>query len=106
MKIQNFGMVILLPGFVYWLQDQTTARLGNTNEGGWNFPPKQGKRNRSPASKLLSLFKQILWVLAVIIGVSGIIGHLTHVKYLTEYKFVLVMVGFILLVIGTMFKKA
>ncbi len=54
----------------------------------------------------LSAPTQILWVLAVIIGISGIIGHLTHVKYLTEYKFVLVMVGFILLVIGTLFKKA
>lgn len=54
----------------------------------------------------LSAPTQILWVLAVIIGICGIIGHLTHVKYLTEYKFVLVMIGFIILVIGTLFRKA
>ena len=54
----------------------------------------------------LSAPTQILWVLAVIIGTCGIIGHLTSVNYLTEYKFVLVMIGFILLVIGTLFKKA
>ena len=54
----------------------------------------------------LSAPTQILWVIAVIIGVLGIMGHLTSVKYLTEYKFFLVMVGFILLVIGTLFKKA
>ena len=54
----------------------------------------------------LSAPTQILWVIAVILGVFGIIGHLTAVKYLTEYKFFLVMVGFILLVIGTLFKKA
>ncbi len=29
----NFGMAMLLPGFGCWSQDQTTARLGNTNEG-------------------------------------------------------------------------
>jgi energy-converting hydrogenase Eha subunit C len=54
----------------------------------------------------LSAPTQILWVLAVIIGTSGIIGHLTPVKYLTEYQFLLVMIGFVLLVIGTLFKKA
>jgi hypothetical protein len=54
----------------------------------------------------LSAPTQILWVIAVIIGIFGIAGHLTHVKYLTEYQFVLVAVGFILLVIGTLFKKA
>jgi hypothetical protein len=54
----------------------------------------------------LSAPTQILWVLAVVIGICGIIGHLTPVKYLTENKFLLVMVGFILLVIGTLFRKA
>ncbi len=54
----------------------------------------------------LSAPTQILWVLAVLIGICGIIGHLTPVKYLTEHQFLLVMIGFVLLVIGTLFRKA
>lgn len=54
----------------------------------------------------LSAPTQSVWVLAVVIGICGIIGHLTPVKYLTEYKFFLVMGGFILLVIGTLFRRA
>ncbi|MEO7264098.1 MAG: hypothetical protein ABIW38_04250 [Ferruginibacter sp.] len=54
----------------------------------------------------LSAPTQILWVIAVILGSFGIIGHLTQVTYLTQYQFVLVAFGFILLVIGTLFKKA
>ncbi len=54
----------------------------------------------------LSAPTQILWVFAVIVGISGIIGHLTPVKYLTEHQFLLVMIGFVLLVIGTLFRKA
>jgi uncharacterized membrane protein YccC len=54
----------------------------------------------------LSAPTQILWVIAVMAGICGIIGHLTPVKYLTEYKFMLVVIGFVLLVIGTVFRKA
>jgi energy-converting hydrogenase Eha subunit C len=54
----------------------------------------------------LSAPTQLLWVLAVILGILGIVGHLTPVNYLTEYKFILVMIGFLLLVIGTLFKRA
>lgn len=53
----------------------------------------------------LSAPSKILWTLAVIIGICGIVGHLTPVKYLTEYKFILVVIGFALLVIGTLFKR-
>jgi len=49
---------------------------------------------------------KLLWALALIIGFLGIIGHLTVVNYLTEYKFVLVLVAFVLLAIGTTFKRA
>lgn len=47
-----------------------------------------------------------LWALAVISGILGIVGHLTHVNYLTEYQFPLLLIGFALLVIGTLFKRA
>lgn len=33
MKIQNFGMAMLLPGLGCWSQDQTTARLGEHQRG-------------------------------------------------------------------------
>lgn len=54
----------------------------------------------------LSAPTQLLWVLAVIAGLLGILGHFTQVKYLTEYQFPLVAIGFGLLVIGTLFRKA
>jgi hypothetical protein len=54
----------------------------------------------------LSAPTQILWVIAVIAGLLGIVGHFTPVKYLTEYQFPLVAIGFALLVIGTVFRKA
>ncbi len=54
----------------------------------------------------LSAPTQLLWVLALIVGICGIVGHLTPVKYLTEYKFILVVIGFVLLLIGTTFKRA
>lgn len=47
---------------------------------------------------------KILWALALIVGILGIVGHLTSVNYLTEYSFMLVLVGFVLLAIGTSFK--
>jgi hypothetical protein len=37
MKIQNLLLALLLPGFGCWSQDQTTALLGKTNEGGTIF---------------------------------------------------------------------
>jgi Flp pilus assembly pilin Flp len=47
---------------------------------------------------------KVLWAVALIAGILGIVGHLTSVNYLTEYSFMLVLVGFVLLAIGTSFK--
>ena len=46
----------------------------------------------------------VLWTVALIAGILGIVGHLTPVNYLTEYSFMLVLAGFVLLAIGTSFK--
>ncbi|HEV8080031.1 MAG TPA: hypothetical protein VGP43_04915 [Chitinophagaceae bacterium] len=54
----------------------------------------------------LSAPTQILWVIALIAGLLGILGHFSNVKYLTEYQFPLIAIGFVLLVIGTVFRKA
>jgi len=47
---------------------------------------------------------KILWAIALVAGILGIVGHLTAVNYLTENSFILLLVGFVLLAIGTSFK--
>ena len=42
-----------------------------------------------------------LWVIALIVGFLGILGHFTHIDILSKYNYEMLLVGFILLVIGT-----
>lgn len=46
-----------------------------------------------------------LWIIAVVIGIIGIITHFVHVEEVSKYNFTLLLIGFILLVFGTSFKK-
>ena len=48
--------------------------------------------------------KQITLWLAVIIAVLGILGELTTIPVISGYAFWLVVIGFVLLAAGTMFK--
>jgi len=48
---------------------------------------------------------QTLWLVAVILGVLGIIGNLTTIPFVSTYAFWFVAVAFILLVIGTVYKR-
>jgi hypothetical protein len=48
--------------------------------------------------------KQITWIIGLICGILGIIGHYAHVEFLTEHNYILLLVGFIVLAIGTTFK--
>jgi len=48
---------------------------------------------------------QTLWLVAVILGVLGIIGNLATIPFVSTYAFWFVAVGFILLVIGTVYKR-
>lgn len=57
------------------------------------------KTNMKPSAP-----NKILWAIALIAGILGLLGHLISVNYLTEYSFMLVLVGFVLLAIGTSFK--
>jgi len=52
----------------------------------------------------LSAPKVITWVIAVIIGVVGIVAHLVTIQVLSGYAFWLVAVAFVLLAIATLFK--
>jgi hypothetical protein len=49
--------------------------------------------------------KQITWILGLLFGILGIIGHYTNVQILTEYNYVLLLAGFILLALGTTLKE-
>ena len=48
---------------------------------------------------------QVIWVLALIIGFLGILGHYTRVDILSKYNNEMLLIGFILLVIGTAYRK-
>ncbi len=48
--------------------------------------------------------KQITWILGILLGVLGIIGHYAQVQILTEHNYVLLLAGFLVLAAGTTFK--
>ena len=49
--------------------------------------------------------KKITWIIGLVAGILGIIGHFTHVQVLTENHFILLLIGFGALAIGTTFKE-
>jgi len=48
--------------------------------------------------------KQITWVIGLLFGILGIIGHYANVPFLTENNYTLLLIGFIALAAGTTFK--
>jgi hypothetical protein len=48
--------------------------------------------------------KQITWIIGLIVGIAGIIGHYAHVSILAEYNYPLLLIGFLVLAAGTTFK--
>ncbi len=44
---------------------------------------------------------KITWIIALICGILGIVGHYVNVQILTEYNYVLLLAGFIILAVGT-----
>ena len=49
--------------------------------------------------------KQITWIIGLACGILGIIGHYAQVQVLTEYNYILLLIGFVVLAIGTTFKE-
>jgi len=49
--------------------------------------------------------KKITWIIGMASGILGIIGHYVHVQILSEYNYTLLLIGFIVLLIGTTFKE-
>jgi hypothetical protein len=48
--------------------------------------------------------KKITWIIGLISGLLGIIGHFVQIQFLSVNSFVLLLVGFVVLAIGTTFK--
>ena len=48
--------------------------------------------------------KKITWIIGLLCGIAGIIGHYASVKYLTGNNYVLLLIGFLVLAIGTTFR--
>ena len=48
--------------------------------------------------------KKITWIIGLISGILGIIGHFAHIQILSENSFTLLLIGFVVLAIGTTVK--
>lgn len=48
--------------------------------------------------------KKLIWIIALVLGILGIVGHFAQVQYLTQYNFELLIGGFVLLALGTTLK--
>lgn len=49
--------------------------------------------------------KKITWIIGLISGVLGIVSHYVHVDILTEHNYFLLLIGFVVLAIGTTFRE-
>ena len=49
--------------------------------------------------------KKITWIIGLISGLLGIIGHYTRVDILSEHNYFLLLIGFVVLAIGTTFRE-
>jgi hypothetical protein len=49
--------------------------------------------------------KKITWIIGLLLGVLGIIGHYAQVQILSENNYVLLLSGFIVLAAATTFKE-
>lgn len=50
--------------------------------------------------------KKITWIIGLVAGLPGIIVHFAQVQILTEHNYTLLLVGFIVLAVGTTLKAA
>ena len=46
-----------------------------------------------------------VWIIGLILGIIGIIGHFVTVDFLTTYNYLFLFAGFVLLALGTTFKE-
>ena len=48
---------------------------------------------------------KFVWIIGLILGILGIIGHFVSVDFLTTYNYWLLLAGFVLLALGTTFRE-
>jgi hypothetical protein len=48
---------------------------------------------------------KITWLIGLISGTLGIIGHYAHVQILSENNYILLLIGFLALAAGTTFRE-
>jgi hypothetical protein len=49
--------------------------------------------------------KKITWIIGLVLGIAGIIGHYAQIQILTEYNYILLLFGFLALAAGTTFRE-
>lgn len=49
--------------------------------------------------------KKITWIIGLIFGALGIIGHYADVQILSEHNYILLLIGFLVLAAGTTFRN-
>ncbi|HEY4617814.1 MAG TPA: hypothetical protein VIH09_06430 [Flavobacterium sp.] len=49
--------------------------------------------------------KKITWIIGLIAGILGIIGHFSHIQILSQYNYELLLIGFVVLAVGTTLKE-
>ncbi len=49
---------------------------------------------------------QVFWIVSVILGALGILSHFARIQTISTYSFELLALGFVLLVIATLVKRA
>jgi hypothetical protein len=52
----------------------------------------------------LSAPKQITWVIALILGILGVLGSLTDIQFVSEYNFWFLFAGWLLLILATLLR--
>jgi hypothetical protein len=53
----------------------------------------------------LSAPTQALWLIAMLLGVLGILGRYVAISYVTTYSFWFVAIAFILMAVGTTYRR-
>ncbi len=48
--------------------------------------------------------KQITWIIGLLCGILGIVGHYVQIPFASDNSFILLLVGFAALALGTTFK--
>jgi hypothetical protein len=49
--------------------------------------------------------KKITWIIGLVLGILGIIGHYAHVEFLIQYNYALLLSGFLVLAAATTFRE-